>query len=154
LTNSCTLRALQQLDDNRRTADEIQQVVRVVGRACEAGHRQPDAFPRQQLHRAQLVARARDRNRFVERKNAHHLELPHDRSTVKRDRRTDARDHGVQILEGLAVEMHRRLVARDVHVAAQWIDDRHLVAAIPACIAQPAGGVQALVPGQNRNLHF
>jgi hypothetical protein len=49
----------------------------------------------EQLHRAELVARARDGDGVVEHRDAHHVELPHDREAVRRDR-PDARDDQVE----------------------------------------------------------
>ena len=100
------LGAFEQLDDQRRAADHVQQIVRVARRVGEAGHRQADALARQQLQRAQLVARAGDRHRFVHGIHAHHLELAHDGGAVEGDRGADARDDGVEAVQLLAVQVH------------------------------------------------
>ena len=65
------------------------------GPVREGGDRQADALARQQLQRAQLVARAADGDALVQRKNALHLELPQDGEAIVRDGGADARDDGV-----------------------------------------------------------
>ena len=54
----------------------------------------------EELHRAELVARARDRERRVEHRDAHQVELTHDGEAVVRDRRADAREHEVGVRGG------------------------------------------------------
>ncbi len=59
------LRAFHQLDHQRRAADQLDQIAGVVRRMGEAGDRQIDALPRQQLQRTQLVAGAGNSHGFV-----------------------------------------------------------------------------------------
>ena len=101
----------------------------VLGRVGEAGHRQADALPGQQLQAAEFVARAGDGLRLVGREDAHHLELPDDRGAVKGFRGADAGNDGVEAVERRALIDDRGLVRGDVHVAAQVIDHVHFVAA-------------------------
>ncbi len=79
------LRALYQLHHQRRAAHHIDQIAGVVGRMGEAGDRHINSLSRQQLQRTQLVARAGDRHRFVQRVAAAQLELAQHRGAVKGD---------------------------------------------------------------------
>ena len=63
---------------------------------------------REELHRAQLVARARDGDGVVEHGHAHHVELAHDREAVVGDRRADARDDEVDARQRPVAEEQRR----------------------------------------------
>ena len=65
------------------------------GPVREGRHRQADALARQQLQRAQLVARAADGHALVQREDALHLELAQHGQAVVRDRGADARDHRI-----------------------------------------------------------
>src|SRR5581483_1204706 len=125
----------------------------VLRRVGEPGHRQPDAVAGEQLEAAQLVAAAGDRRALVRGERAHHLELAHHRAAVERVRRTDARDHGVEALELLALEDDLRPPRRDVHVAAEVVDDLDLVAARLPRLPEAVGGVQVRVAGQESDLH-
>jgi len=84
----------------------------------EAGHGQADAAARQQLQRTQLVPRAGDGDRFVEREHALHLELAQHRTAIEGHRGADARDHRIEAVQRLAAVMDLRLVAGNVHVRA------------------------------------
>ena len=122
------LGAFEQFDHERRAAahlDELAGGVRVVG---EAGDRQADAAFREDLQRAQLVARAGDGDRVVEREDVHHLELPDHGIAVKRVPGGDARDHRV-CHEFLAIDENPRFARGDVHVTAEVIDHADFVAA-------------------------
>ena len=96
------LRALLELDDRRGAADERESELDRVGRPRADRLRDVDVLLREELHRAQLVARAGDRDRRVEHRDAHHVELPHHREAVVRDRRADARDDQVGVRDGLS----------------------------------------------------
>ena len=52
------LRALEELDNDRRSTDELEEVIGVSRSTREPGHGQADALARQQLKRPQLVAGA------------------------------------------------------------------------------------------------
>ena len=89
------LRALEQLDDDRRPAEALEQVVEVAGAAREERVRDGDAVAGEQLERAQLVARARERERRRGREDALRLELAHDRRAVLGHGGADARNDRV-----------------------------------------------------------
>ena len=93
--HAAALRALEQLDDAGRAADLLDHVLGAARPVREGGHRQADALARQQLQRAQLVARAADGDALVQREDALHLELPQHGQAVVRDRGADARDDGI-----------------------------------------------------------
>ena len=61
----------------------------------ESCHRQADAFPGEDLQRAQLVTGAADGDALVQRVDALHLELTQHSEAVVRDRGADARDHRI-----------------------------------------------------------
>ena len=136
------LGAFQQLDHDRRAADHLDQILDIVRRMGEAAHRQTDALARQQLQRAQLVARTCDGDRLIEREHAHHFELAHHRRAVEGDRSADARDHGIEAGQILATVMDLRLVRGDVHVAAQGIDHLHLMPVLLGGLDQAPRGIQ------------
>ena len=89
------LRAFNQLDDHRRPVHETDAIADMVGLAGEYGRRHVDVAPTEHLQRSQLVSGPGDGSRSVQAINAHHLELADHRETVKRDRRADARNDGV-----------------------------------------------------------
>ena len=129
-------------------------VLGIVGRMGEAGHRQSDTLAREELQGAQLVARAGDGDRFIDRVDAHHFELPHHRRAVKRYRGTDSRDDGVDVLDGLALVVDAGPHGRDVHVAALVVENQHLMAALLARLHQAARGIQPGIGGKNRDFQW
>ncbi len=147
------LGALQQLDHQRCASDHLDQVRDIVRGMSEAGHRQADALAREQLQRAQLVPRASDGDRLVEREHAHHLELAQYRAAVEGHRGADARDHRVEALQRLSPVVDLRLVAGDVHVGAQRIDDHHFMAALPPGLHQATGRVEPGIARQHGDFH-
>ncbi|MNO64593.1 hypothetical protein D3C76_553250 [compost metagenome] len=147
------LGAFQQLDHQRRAANHLDQVRHVVRRVGEAGDRQADTLARQQLQRAQLVPRAGDGHRFVEREHAHHLELAQHRAAVEGHRGADARDHRVEAFQRLAAVVDLRLVAGDVHVGAQGVDHDHFMTARAAGLHQAMGGIQTRIARQHGDFH-
>ena len=82
-----------------RAADERERVLDRVGRARADRDRDVDVALREELHRAELVARAGDGERRVEDGHAHQVELTHHGEAVVRDRRADARQHEVGVRE-------------------------------------------------------
>ncbi len=99
------LRALLELHDAGRAAHVRERLVDRVGRARAHGHRDVDVSLGQELHRSELVARARDRERRVEHGNSHEVELTHDGEAVVRDRGSDARQDEVRVAYGLIAEI-------------------------------------------------
>lgn len=147
------LGAFQYLDHQRGTVDHLDQVGDVVRRVGETGDRQAYAAPRQQLQRAQLVARAGNGYRLVERVYAHHFELAQHRAAIERNRSTYARDHGIEAFQRLAAVVDLRLVAGNVHVGPQGIDHHHFVATLGTGFDQAAGGIQTRIARQHSDLH-
>jgi hypothetical protein len=123
--NAYALGALQQFDHYRSAACNLQDLFCLLGVVSESRHRQTNSIPRQQLHRAELVARAADANGFVEREDTHHLELSQDREAIERDRRPDPGNHGVVFVpvDDLTVIVNRWTMRCDLHEAAERIDD-------------------------------
>ena len=107
---------------------------------------------REDLQRAQLVARAGDGHRIVEGKDIHHLELPDHRVAIERVPRRDPRDDGVGH-QFLAIDVDPRLARGDVHVAAEVVHDPHLVAARLGGGDKGGGAVELRVAGENENFH-
>ncbi len=147
------LGAFQHLDHQRGAVDHADQVGDVVRRVGEAGHRQADAAARQQLQGAQLVARAGDGHRLVEREHPLHLELAQHRAAIEGHRGADARDHRVEALQRLAAVVDLRLVTGNVHVRAQRIDHHHFMATLLAGFDQTTGGIQARIARQHGDFH-
>ncbi len=139
------LGALQQLDDQRCALDHGDQVGNVVRRVSEAGDRQAQALARKQLQRAQLVPRAGDGDRVVENVSAHHLELAQHGAAVEGDRRPDTGDHRIEALDLLSLVVNRGVMGGNAHVAAQGIDDPHLVAALFGGFHQASRGVEVAI---------
>ena len=106
------LRAFEQLDDHRRAADDLDDLVGAPGVVGERGDRQADAVAGEDLQGAQLVARAADGHRFVERKDAHHLELPQHGEAVEGVRRGNARNDRIEARQLLAEIAEFRAFAR------------------------------------------
>ena len=148
------LGALQQLDHRRGTADHLEHVLHIVGRVREAGHREADALARQQLKRAQLVSRAGNRDRLVERVDAHHLELAQHRGAVKGHRCADAWDHRIEAVEVLALVVDRGTHRSNVHIAAQHVEHANFVAALLGGLDQAPRRVQLGVARQYGNFHW
>ena len=148
------LGAFQHLDHQRCTANHLDQVGNVVRGVGEAGHRQADALARQQLQSAQLVARATDGHRLVERVDAHHLELAQHRAAIEGHRGADARNHRIEAFQRLAAKVDLRLVTGDVHVGAKGVDHLHLMAPLLTGLHQAAGGIQTRVARQHGDLHW
>ena len=147
------LGAFEQLDYQRRAADHVDQVRDVIRRVSKAGNGQAHALAGQQLQRAQLVTRAGDRHRLVQRKHTHHLELAQHGRAVEGDRCADARNDRVKAFQHFTLVVNGRLVAGDVHISAQRVDDPNFVATLASGFDQAAGGVQVGVARQNRNFH-
>src|SRR6185503_5657587 len=93
------LRPFEQLDHDGAAPDllDARQDVRALARKGRRGD--ADSVPAQDLDRAQLVARYRDRLRRVETEDAHLLELANDGGSEKGDRGADARDDGVVVAQ-------------------------------------------------------
>ena len=93
--------SFHQFDHQRRAADHGTKSGRWYHpeSACDPGQRQIDALPRQQLQRAQLVAGAGYRHRFIERIAAEQFKLTKGSGPVTGNRRTNARDHGIEMWE-------------------------------------------------------
>ena len=100
------------------------------------GERQIDPLTGQQLERAQLVAGAGDRHRFIQRIAAQQLKLTQRRGTIVGDRRANARDHGVKMRELATFIVNRRGHRADVHITGKRIEDFHLVSAFLRGFAQ------------------
>ncbi len=98
------LRALDKLDDDRRAADLLDDVLGLAGPVRESRDGQADAGPREKLQCPELVARAADGDALVEREHALHLELPEHGESVMGDGRADARDDRVVERQRLAAE--------------------------------------------------
>ncbi|MNJ15586.1 hypothetical protein D3C77_98350 [compost metagenome] len=145
--------AFEHLDHQGRAIDHLDQVGDVVWRVGEACHRQADAATRKQLQRAQLVARAGDGHRLVQREYTHHFELAQYGAAIERHRRTNTRDHRVEPFQRLAAVVDLRLVAGDVHVGAQGIDHNHLMASFGTGFYQATSGIQTRVSRQHGDLH-
>ena len=105
------------------------------------------------LHAAQLVAAAPDRDAFVERPAASHLELAQDGETVIGNRRTDPRDHRIVANARLAIIEHLGLVTGDMHRAAQRVEDVELVPAILRRLLQAAVRIEIRIARQHRDFH-
>jgi hypothetical protein len=86
------LGALEQFDDEGGAADDADEAVDVFDGVGEAGDGQADALGGEDLHGAQLVARARDGLRAVGAEHAHHLELADDGGAVEGVGGADAGD--------------------------------------------------------------
>ena len=84
---------------------------------------------REELHRAQLVARSRDRERRVEDGHAHQVELSDDGEAVVRDRGADARDDEVGMGRRAVAQVERRPAPRDDDAKVERVGHRHLVSA-------------------------
>jgi hypothetical protein len=97
-----TLRALQELDDDRGPTDNIQDIIGPRGIVGEGGDRQSHTIARQQLQGTQFIARTADGYGLVHRIDAHHLELPQHGQPIERMRRGDARDHRLETFEFFA----------------------------------------------------
>src|SRR5262245_3823857 len=93
--HAAPLRALEQLDDAGRATDLLDHIFGATGILGKGGDRQANALARQQLQRAQLVARSPDGDAFIEREDALNLELAQHRDPVVGDGRANARDHRV-----------------------------------------------------------
>ena len=95
------LSALKKLDDHRGAIDLFDAPGDVVGlpRVYRGGH--AEIVTAEDLEAPQFVARASNGLRFVQAVNAHHLELPHDRQSKKRNGRPDTRDDGIDGADGL-----------------------------------------------------
>ena len=148
-----TLGALEQLDDQGRPPDHVDEVADVIRRMREAGHGQTDALAREQLQRAQLVTRAADRHRLVGRVDVHHLELAQYGGTVKGHRCADTRDHGIEPCQILTLVVDTWAVRGDVHVAAQHVEDADFV---PTCLGrldQAARRIQFRIARENGDVH-
>ena len=147
------LRALQQLDDAGRAADLLDHVLGAARTVREGRHRQADALARQQLQRAQLVARAADGHALVQRKHALHLELAQHGQAVVRDRGADARDDGIVVRQHAPAVPQRRLARRDVHVHVQRVDHVDLVAARPRRLDDAPMRIEARIAREHDELH-
>src|SRR5690606_230909 len=119
----------------------------------EPRHRQTDALTREKLEGPQFVARARNGNALVERIDSHHFELAYDRGSVERDGRSDTGDHGVVSRQFFALVANGWVVRRDVHVAAQRVDDAYLVASHFGRLRQAPGRVEIGAARENTDLH-
>jgi hypothetical protein len=71
-----------------------------AGLPCANGGRDVDVAPGQELQRAEFVAAARDRDRAVQDRHAHDVELADHGEAVVRDARADARDDDVVAGDG------------------------------------------------------
>ena len=82
--------------------------------------------------------------------HAHHVELPHHREPVVRDRRADAREDEVDRREQAIAEEHRRAAARDDDVEVERVGDRDLVAARARREHEPARRVERGAAGKEQ----
>ncbi len=84
LTTRQFLRAFNQLDHQRRTADHVVKSLSIIRRMRNARDRQVDALTRQQLHGTQFVTRPGNGDRLVLSEIApQHLELAQSRRPIK-----------------------------------------------------------------------
>ncbi len=102
----------------------------------EAGDGQTDTPTRQQLQRAQFVARSCDRDGLIEREHAHHLKLTQHGAAVEGHGGANARYHRIKAFQGFSSVVDLRLMTGDVHIGAQGIDHHDLVAALNASFDQ------------------
>ena len=91
------LGALEELDDDGGAADALDGEAHIRAAVHERRGRHPDVVARQDLGRAQLVARVRDAVRGVRRVDVHLLELAHDGGAEVGDRVADAREDRVVV---------------------------------------------------------
>jgi hypothetical protein len=147
------LGALDQLDDHRRAAADVDEVSGGLGVVGEGGDRQPDPLAGQELERAELVAGAADRHRLVDRVDAHHLELPHHGSAEERVAGPDPRDDRVEPGQLLVAEVDGGPVRGDVHVALEVVDHPDLVPAPLRGVHERHRRVEPAVERQDPDLH-
>src|SRR5665647_1467901 len=147
------LGALEQLDDDGDAADLLDHVLGFAWAVGEGGHRQADTFTRQQLQRAQLVARAPDGDALVQRVDALHLELAQHGEAVVRDGSADARDDGIVDRQAAPVVAQHWLVGGDVHMNVEGIDHVDRVPARAGRLAQPDVRVQMRIAGEHHEAH-
>src|SRR5215207_7289702 len=147
------LRAFEQLDDHRRAADEFDDFIRSSSVIGKGRDRQANTVARQELQRSQLVARPADGNRLIQRKHAHHLELPQHRETIERVRCRNPRDDGIEPGEPLAHIAQLRPPRRDVHIAAKIVDRHDLMAARCSRLDNAAVGIELRIAGEQSDFH-
>ncbi len=147
------LRAFHQLHHQRCAAHHIDKIAGVVRRMGDAGDRQIDALTRQQLQRAQLIARAGDGDRFIQRITAEHFKLAQRGGAVKGNGGANARDHRIEMRQLTAFVMHAGRRGVDGHIAGKRIENFHLMAASRGGFAQAFTRIERTVPGQNGDFH-
>ena len=76
--NADALCPFQQLDYDRRAVDRLDDLFSLLGVICIGRKRQAQSMLGKDLHTTQLVAAATDRDAFVQRPAAAHLELAQD----------------------------------------------------------------------------
>ena len=119
----------------------------------EGRDRQSDAFPRQQLHRPQLVPRPTDRNAFVQRIDPLHFKLAQNGHTVKGDRGPDPRDHRIIAFQLFSVVIDLGATRGDVHVTPQRVDDVEPVTSGFCRLLQALVRVEIRVARKHGNFH-
>jgi hypothetical protein len=152
--NPDALGSFEQLDDDWRPADEVDDVLglaRIVGEGCNG---KSDAAPREQLKTSQLDARAADGNRLVQGINAHHLELTEHGKTVERHRGADTRNDRVEVVKRPLAVIEGRLARGDVDRDTERIDDLDVVPAGARRLDDAAVAIEMGIARKQRDLHW
>jgi hypothetical protein len=146
--------AFEELDDDRRAADEIDDVLGLARIVGEGRNWKSDAPPREQLKTAQLVARAADGNRLVQGINAHHLELTEHGQTIERHRGADTRNYRVEVVKRPLAVIESRLARGDVDRHTERIDDLDAVPAGARRLDDSAVAIEMGIARKQRDLHW
>ena len=147
------LRAFEQLHDERRGTEALEhRGKRATITRVDRG-RDRNVVTREELERAQLVARRRDRVRAVEREHAQVLELTKHGGARLRDRGADPRQDRVDVVERAPLAEDHGGAGLDDHREPERVEDDHVVATCDRRIPQTRGAVAVGLTGEDRDLH-
>ncbi len=100
-----------------------------------------DVVAREDLDRAQFVARIGDTCGGVRRVHVHLFELPNDGEAEERDGGADAGEGDVVVTQWLPAVLEVRFVSCEVDGEAQRVEHPHFVAAVDRSGSEPLGAV-------------
>ena len=115
--HALALGPFQEFDNHRRAIEKFENVTCLAGPVGKDSDRQTYALAREELQAAQLVAGPGDRHRFVERIDAHDLELAQNGGSEECDRCSYSGNNRFVAFDLVALIEDRRAVGRDVYVA-------------------------------------
>src|SRR6266542_423650 len=142
----------QQLHEHRHAADHPDHLLQPRGVRRHDGARHAHAARREELQAAHLVAARGDAVRAVQHRDAHELELAHDREAVLVDREADPGDDDVRGREPPPAPVDGRLVAES-HLHLERIHDSHRDAARARRLDEAAGRVDRRGAREDREPH-